>query len=706
MQNKFIFCVIFFLLQYFSSEAQCISNRYLQRIFSSARTYEDLLYNRPLQLQGACLIETNTDTVDYNLDVYEPVGDTLQKRPCIVYAHGGAFLIGDRRMVPIDSFCHKMAMRGYVVVSIDYRKCFNVASSESSIRAVYRAVQDMKAAIRYVKGNAAWLRIDTNMVFAAGNSAGSIMAIHAAYADEYERVLLPATFTQPDLGCLECSGNNYTGIGKPKAVLNFWGAIIDTLAINAGDVPMFSVHGSGDVLVFPEYASPFSYPAFPSLYGSAPITRRMNNVGVVNEFHYMQGLPHEPWLFTSPLYVDTFSQWASEFLYRELLKPKPLITAAPTACTRDTFTYSVANNIGSQYCWNIQGGTIVNHNRNEIKVVWNTAGTGIIELKEKNLYDAVSDVVSKQITVHQKPIALAGIDQSICINDSVQLNGFGGTQYLWTPYDWINGATTASPVVFPKVIKEYVLRVYNGYCYDYDTLKVTVNPLPEIVSKGNINICKGDTGIVEVFTNGSVLWQPTTGLENNQAIVTKAFPQTTTTYTVIATDNNNCTNQNTVKVTVNDVPPVPAINAYQNFLSTVSGYSYQWFLNDTLLPNFSNNIIQPTVNGNYQVKITNQYGCSEISAYYFFESPSGIFEKNNSELIIFPNPSDGKISIQFENNNQHYSISIFDISGKQVFNSENISGEITIDISLLPQSVFFAHIIMNETTFIKKLVKY
>jgi hypothetical protein len=256
------------------------------------------------------------------------------------------------------------------------------------------------------------------------------------------------------------------------------------------------------------------------------------------------------------------------------------------------------------------------------------------------------------------------------------------------------------------VIKEYVLRVYNGYCYDYDTLKVTVNPLPEIVSKGNINICKGDTGIVEVFTNGSVLWQPTTGLENNQAIVTKAFPQTTTTYTVIATDNNNCTNQNTVKVTVNDVPPVPAINAYQNFLSTVSGYSYQWFLNDTLLPNFSNNIIQPTVNGNYQVKITNQYGCSEISAYYFFESPSGIFEKNNSELIIFPNPSDGKISIQFENNNQHYSISIFDISGKQVFNSENISGEITIDISLLPQSVFFAHIIMNETRFIKKLVKY
>jgi hypothetical protein len=696
MKRHILFIFIFLGASIHAVYAQCSSNRYLERIFPSSRTYEDLIYSRALTLQGACLLETNTDTVEFKLDVYEPVGDTLQKRPCIVYAHGGAFLLGDRRM----------AMRGYVVVSIDYRKCFNVASTEAAVRAVYRAVQDMKAAIRYVKGNAHWLRIDTNMIFAAGNSAGSIMALHAAYAEEAERAMLPATYTQPDLGCMECSGNNYTGEGKPKAVLNFWGAIVDTLAINAGDVPMFAVHGSADNLVFPEYASPFSYPAFPPLYGSAPISRRMNNVGVVNEFHYMIGLPHEPWLFTSPLYVDTFSMWASEFLYRELLKPKPTITATATACTRDTFTYSTAYHAGSQYCWNVQGGAIVSQAANEVKIIWNTTGNGILELTEKNLYDAVSDLITKQITVHPKPYADAGSNKEICLNDSVQLIGTGGTQYQWTPYDYITGGTTASPVVFPKTDKEYILRVFNGYCYDYDTLHITVHPLPVIVSKGDISICRGDTGIVEVAATGNVLWQPSSGLQNTNAPLTAAFPQNTTNYTITATDSNNCTSSNTVKVTVRDMPPIPVISVYQNLLSAISGYSYQWYLNDSLLTNFNNNVIQPAVSGNYRVIITNQFNCSATSEYFFYEAPSGIAEKNDSGLKIFPNPTNGHFTIHFENNNPDFSVFIYDITGSLVFEKDKIGQHTTIDISSLPQSVFFVHILSGDKYYVRKLLKH
>jgi dienelactone hydrolase len=706
MQNKLLFCAFILLFQHFSSQAQCVSNRYLERIFPSARTYEDLPYNQCLQLQGACLDENNSDTVEYKMDVYEPVGDVMQKRPCIVYAHGGAFLLGDRRMVPIDSFCHKMAMRGYVVVSIDYRKCFNVASTESAVRAVYRAVQDMKAAIRYVKENAGWLRIDTNMIFAAGNSAGSIMAVHAAYADEAERVLMPATFTQPDLGCLECSGNNYAGEGKPKAVLNFWGAIVDTLAINAGDVPMFSVHGSADNLVFPEYASPFSYPAFPPLYGSGPMTRRMNNVGVVNEFHYMIGLPHEPWLFTSPLYVDTFSLWASEFLHRELLKPKPVITANATACTRDTFTYSATYHDGSQYCWNVQGGIIVSQIANEVKVIWNTTGNGILAVTEKNLYDAVSDVVTKQITVNPKPFADAGSDKAICINDSVQLSGSGGNQFLWTPYNYIIGSITNSPVVFPKNTSEYVLRVFNGFCYDYDTVNIVVNPLPVIVSKGDVNICSGDTGVIEIETTGNVVWQPSLGLQNANAQLTNTFPENTTAYIVIVTENNNCVNMDTVRVFVRDYPPVPVINEYENLLSTVSGFSYQWYRNDTLLTGFNNNVIQVNESGNYTVKISNQYGCSKTSETYLFEVPSGIFETAVHGLNIFPNPSAGRFTIYLENNNAEFSVFIYDVTGSIVLKQENIFRTTTIDISGLPQSVFFIHVKENDRHFIRKMVKY
>jgi hypothetical protein len=712
MKNNLICVMAFTILNVLQehSIAQCVPERYLKRIFASARTHEHVIYNRALALQGACLVETNTDTVAYMLDVYEPVGDTLLYRPCIVYAHGGAFLIGDRRMIPIDSFCYKMAMYGYVVVSIDYRKCFNVASTNAAVRAVYRAVQDMKAAIRYVKGNAQWLRIDTNMIFAAGNSAGSIMAIHAAYADEQERAMLPATYSQPDLGCLECSGNNFTGIGKPQAVLNFWGAIADTAIIHAGDVPLFSVHGSADNMVFPEYASPFSYPAFPPMYGSAPIHRRLNNVGVVNEFHYLIGLPHEPWLFTSPLYVDTFSLWASEFLYRELLKPRPEIIAANTACTRDTFTYAAPFHEGSYYCWNVQGGVIVSQVANEIKVIWHTPGTGIIALIEKNLYDAVSDKVEKQITVYAKPFAHAGNDQSICMNDSARLSGSGGTQYLWMPYNYINGATTATPVVFPKASQSYILRVSDGYCYDYDTIHITVHPLPELTTKGDISICRGDTGMIEAVTAESVIWQPASGLENPQAPVTAAFPQHTTLYTVTATDNNQCSVSDTVKVLVRDKPPVPEINAYQNLLITTSGYTYQWYLNDSLLEHFTQNIIQASSSGYYRVVITNQYQCSASSAYFFYDTPAGNEWKTNDnhDFKIFPNPCNDKLVIQNSINHILFTVSIFDMSGSLVYRSENapFQKELTIDITGLPPSMYLLYIHSDDMRYWRKIITY
>ena len=223
---------------------QCNSERYIDSVFASERTVENRVYNQSWALQGACSIETYTAFDDFTLDVYEPIGDAISKRPVLVYAHGGAFLIGDKRIVPVDQFCYKMAERGFVVVSIDYRKCFNTVSTPSIERAVYRAVQDFNAAMRWVKAKSDTFRIDSNMVFAGGNSSGGIMAIFSTYSDDYERGAIPSTYNTPDLGCMDCSGNYYNGESKAKAVLNFWGATLDTNIIEAGDPPMLSMHGN------------------------------------------------------------------------------------------------------------------------------------------------------------------------------------------------------------------------------------------------------------------------------------------------------------------------------------------------------------------------------------------------------------------------------------------------------------------------------
>ena len=56
------------------------------------------------------------------LDAYlPPDSDTREKRPAIVYIHGGAFEMGDKRMPGAYDFVKMMAQRGYAVFSVNYR---------------------------------------------------------------------------------------------------------------------------------------------------------------------------------------------------------------------------------------------------------------------------------------------------------------------------------------------------------------------------------------------------------------------------------------------------------------------------------------------------------------------------------------------------------------------------------------------------------
>lgn len=703
-----LFVIFFLFIVSENANAQCNENRYLNEIFSSAKSFENVVYNQPLHLQGACLIETNVDTTNFALDIYEPSGDTLQKRPVIVYAHGGAFLIGDRRMVPIEDFCRKMANRGYIVVSIDYRKCFNVTSTEAAVRAVYRSVQDMKAAIRYVKANAAMLRADTTRIIAGGNSAGSIMAIHAAYAKEPDRPLLQATYINPNLGCLECSGNTLQHIGKPNAVINLWGAIIDTVLIDAGDVPMIAIHGTADGLVYPTYDTPFSYPAFPKLFGSVPIIQHMNRLGIENEFYYLNGEGHEPWLLNAPL-VDTFSNWITNFMYRALLRPaKPQVNFSQNICERDTVTFSVNNaSATSRFCWNIQGGNIVETNTNEsvIKVYFDNATNAVVAIKERNNIDAISETQQFNIQVKVKPYANVGVDKTICIGDTINLSGTGGTTFTWLTVDWLVNYNTRNPLAYPQGATSYVFKATTGTCSGYDTMTVVVNSLPVAVAKGNVSICEGDTAQLEVVATGSIQWQPNDFLNDDAIATPLSFPSVTTEYTVVVTDSNNCVNRDKSKVIVNSFPPIPQINNFGNILSTVSGYQYQWYRNDTLISNNNINIITPQQPGYFSVRITNAAGCSTVSENVFFEKPLSVLDFENDLVTLYPNPSNGAFTIQLQHK-ENFSVCIFDMLGKKIMAQNFNTNEATFQLQNLPKGLYQMHLSQKNKLYLRRLILY
>jgi hypothetical protein len=241
------------------------------------------------------------------MDVYEAVGDTAINRPVIIFLHPGAFYTGNNEVDDMVALSIASAKRGYVAVSLTYRLGLNVLSSYSAERATYRGVQDASAAIRYLREHHEDYGIDYDNIFVWGSSAGSFIALHLSYTDEAERP--ESTYgsgSDPDLGCIDCEGNDFDHYSKPNAVVSCWGAIADLNWINEEDnTPIIMFHGTSDGVVPFNSGYPFTVDIFlPFVYGSNLIHDRLNSLIIDHAFYYEENLPHEYWGTSNGTWID------------------------------------------------------------------------------------------------------------------------------------------------------------------------------------------------------------------------------------------------------------------------------------------------------------------------------------------------------------------------------------------------------------------
>jgi acetyl esterase/lipase len=108
-----------------------------------------------------------------HLDLYRLSADSQKHpKPLVVYVHGGGWFGGHTRQSGAFSswpnVLASLAARGYVIASVEYR-----LSSEARFPA---AVQDVKAAIRWLRAHAEQYGIDKRRVLIWGASAGGQLA--------------------------------------------------------------------------------------------------------------------------------------------------------------------------------------------------------------------------------------------------------------------------------------------------------------------------------------------------------------------------------------------------------------------------------------------------------------------------------------------------------------------------------------------------
>ncbi|MFM9945608.1 MAG: T9SS type A sorting domain-containing protein, partial [Bacteroidia bacterium] len=177
--------------------------------------------------------------------------------------------------------------------------------------------------------------------------------------------------------------------------------------------------------------------------------------------------------------------------------------------------------------------------------------TKTFKVRVGNIYGC-SAIDSLKIIVNPLPLANAGIDDSICIGQSTILDAEGGILFVWNPSKGLDKFDESKVTARPEISTIYSVMVtdFNG-CSKSDEVYITVNLLPLVKVNVDTSICAGTAYQLKTAGNFKNFdWK-----ENNSTFSLIKNPvvnpvKTSTTYTLKATDFNNCQNSDSVIVTV------------------------------------------------------------------------------------------------------------------------------------------------------------
>lgn len=221
----------------------------------------------------------------------------------------------------------------------------------------------------------------------------------------------------------------------------------------------------------------------------------------------------------------------------------PTITAAgeQTICEEDVVTINATG--GDTYEWDNGLGN------GDIQIVSpSTTTTYVVTGTDANGCTNTDDVT---ITVNPLPAVDAGVDQTVCEGETVNISASGATSY-----DWDNGLGAGATQSFTatSTITYTVTGTDGNNCINTDDVMITVNPLPAIDAGADQEICNGDQTTITASGGNTYDWN--NGLGAGAAH--NVSPSSTTTYIVVGTDLNGCENSDEVIVTVNAIPTINA----------------------------------------------------------------------------------------------------------------------------------------------------
>lgn len=287
-----ILCVLLLL-----AASSAYSQQWVDTLYQ-IRTERDVAYGKAVDFAG--------NNRSLTIDISYPLNDSPPQcgRPLVVAVHGGSFMAGSKDDPTPHQWMIDFAKRGYTTISVNYRlgmfqtheqvhcnvtdifntpwDCANMADSAEWYRGSYRAMQDVKGAIRYMLLQKQKYNVDARNVFLMGESAGGFTVLQTAFLDSsvekhsscgelapvsapngiyestciqkgnFDTSIASMQLARPDLGEISGSLNTTAPPYTIKGVANFYGGMFtDLFAVSQYQTNpiLYMFHQPNDLIV-------------------------------------------------------------------------------------------------------------------------------------------------------------------------------------------------------------------------------------------------------------------------------------------------------------------------------------------------------------------------------------------------------------------------------------------------------------------------
>ncbi|HTE28413.1 alpha/beta hydrolase fold domain-containing protein [Flavitalea sp.] len=247
------------------------------------------------QVTKQSFIYATKDTQTLSLDFYGRKGDTLVKKPCVLFVFGGAFVGGRRDDTNYIRYFNSLAEQGFKVASISYRLGLKGVTDLSVIhtkplqKAIDMAVDDVYDATNWILKHADSLQVDPHKIILSGSSSGAITVLQAELIKCNQQTRkLPQQFSYA--GVIAFSGAIFSYKGKP--------------AYKTSPAPSLFFHGTADKIVPYKSIRLFNK----GLFGSSSLADIYKTNGYPYYIYRAKNLGHEvsviPMITQLPLILD------------------------------------------------------------------------------------------------------------------------------------------------------------------------------------------------------------------------------------------------------------------------------------------------------------------------------------------------------------------------------------------------------------------